>query len=130
MPHRDPHSGQPCAYLEARLAPPWDSIRVDENSQGRRYAGTTYKPPFVVVRRTSSPSEKYRATATIVLGNRQVAVENHLIILVPKNETVTECIELVKRLKHTKTNNWLNERIRCRHLTVSALRDLPWWEMA
>jgi len=23
-------------------------------------------------------------------------------------------------------NDWLNERIRCRHLTVKALQDLPW----
>jgi hypothetical protein len=29
-------------------------------------------------------------------------------------------------LKDMKANQFLDRRIRCRHLTVSALSDLPW----
>jgi hypothetical protein len=35
----------------------------------------------------------------------------------------------VARLKDPRTTTWLNERIRCRHLTVGAVRDLPWWNL-
>jgi len=35
---------------------------------------------------------------------------------------------LLASLTDRRTKAWLDERIRCRHLTVSAVRDLPIWE--
>jgi hypothetical protein len=54
-------------------------------------------------------------------------VENHLIVLRPKDGTIGACREVLGILKDERTTRWLNERIRCRHLTVAALDELPWW---
>jgi len=83
-------------------------------------------PPFVVIRRTSSPSDNPRARATIIRGNQSVAVENHLIALKPKSGYVRDCQKLTKMLAKPATDIFLNQRIRCRHLTVSAVKDIPW----
>ncbi len=56
------------------------------------------------------------------------AVENHLIVLRPKDGTIGKCKKLVKFLKGESTNQWFNQRIRCRHLTVSAVKDMPLME--
>jgi hypothetical protein len=82
-------------------------------------------PPFVVIRRTSSPSDKFRASGTIIAGKKAVAVENHLIVIRPKNSTLKDCNELLKLLKSEQTNNFLNERMRCRHLTVGIVKKIP-----
>jgi hypothetical protein len=37
-----------------------------------------------------------------------------------------DCEKLVQVLRRESTTEWLNERIRCRHLTVSAVADIPW----
>ena len=93
-----------------------------------RFNGKVFKPPFVVIRRTSSPSENYRAIAAIITGKENIAVENHLLVLMPKDNKIETCRELMVRLKDKRTNDWLNNRIRCRHLTVSSVSKLPWWE--
>jgi hypothetical protein len=36
---------------------------------------------------------------------------------------------LLRVLKSRKTDQWLNNRIRCRHLTVRSLNELPWWRI-
>ena len=41
-----------------------------------------------------------------------VAVENHLIVLLPNDRTVQTCRELLGRLRSPKTDNWLNARLR------------------
>jgi hypothetical protein len=126
VPHRDPQKGPCVAYVHARTLPPWGILnRVNER---RRFNGTLFQPPFVAVRRTSRPGDN-RAIATIISGKRKVAVENHLIALFPNNGTVGECKQLLRALKYLKTDRWLDKRIRCRHLTVSALKDLPWWRV-
>jgi hypothetical protein len=56
-----------------------------------------------------------------------VAIENHLLVLRPKDDSPKTCEELLGLLSLQRTNEWLNRRIRCRHLTVGALADLPWW---
>jgi hypothetical protein len=66
-----------------------------------------------------------RAVATLVRGEGTVAIENHLIVLLPKDGRLKTCAKLLDSLKHENTTKWLNERIRCRHLTVSALSQLP-----
>ena len=124
VPHRDLQKGPCVAYVHARTLTPWREVkRIGER---RKFNGTLFEPPFVAVRRTSRPGDK-RAIASIVRGKRKVAVENHLIVLFPKRKTIGECRKLVQVLKSAETDRWLNKRIRCRHLTVQALQELPWW---
>ena len=122
VPHRDRQEGPCLAYLHARTAGAWSEIsRVPET---RKYSGNAFTPPFVVVRRTSRPGDK-RAIGTIVKGKRKVAIENHLLVLLPKKKTLGECRAILRILKSKATDEWLNQRIRCRHLTVEALKTLP-----
>lgn len=125
VPHRDPKEGPWWPYIYARVLPKWKTVRIFPNH--RRFAGKVFKPPFVVVRRTSRPEDAYRAVGTVISGDNEVAVENHLIVLTPKDGLVRTCRELLEVLRTPETNDWLNERIRCRHLTVPALQDLPYW---
>ena len=125
VPHRDLLDGPRLPYLHARGLPAWQSVTA--GSEHRQYLGTTFVPPFVVVRRTSRPEDSYRAVGTIVTGQIPVAVENHLLVFKPKSGLVEDCRRLLRNLCAPETNKWLNERIRCRHLTVSALCELPWW---
>jgi len=125
VPHRDPKKGLWYRYLDCNTALPWGEI---DKLKKRRFSGTTFKPPFVVLRRTSSPSDKNRVIVTLVKGSSPVAVENHLIVLIPKDGTVKTCKSVLANLKRSETTEWLNKRIRCRHLTVPALKELPWWE--
>jgi hypothetical protein len=122
--YRNPHNGPWYPFVQARDLPSWTVVSTIAHH--RRFSGKTVKPPFVVVRRTSRPDDKNRAVATVVTGTDRVAVENHLLVLRPKDGTVRTCNLLLKRLRNSVTNKALNRRIRCRHLTVSALGDLPW----
>jgi hypothetical protein len=123
VPHRDSLEGPIHPYLYARIAPAWQTI--DHISEERPYRGTVFPPPFVVVHRTSSPMDKNRCVATIVNEKREVAVENHLLVLLPHDKSLQSCKHLLEVLKSPQSSEWLNERIRCRHLTVAALRELP-----
>jgi hypothetical protein len=91
-----------------------------------RFQGKTYEPPFVAVRRTSKAEYKTRCLATLVTGRSPLAVDDHLLIVSPKDGKVSTCKRLLKVLADAQTTTWMNARIRCRHLTVSALRDVPW----
>jgi hypothetical protein len=124
VPHRHPEKGPCVAYLHAKKLPPWKTVK--QMNEYRKFTGTLFEPPFVAVRRTSRPGDK-RAIATILIGKHKIAVENHLIALFPNRKTITECEELLRVLKCPQTDRWLDKRIRCRHLTVGALEDLPWW---
>lgn len=124
VPYRAPHTGPRRRYVHPRNVSPWKTVR--RISETRKFSGTSFKPPFVVIRRTSRPEDKFRAVGTQILGIRPVAVENHLIVCTPKDGTVTTCGALVKVLRRKQTNRFLNDRIRCRHLTISSLRELPW----
>ncbi|MBA7707417.1 hypothetical protein ES703_116289 [subsurface metagenome] len=127
VPHRDPEKGPCVAYVHAKTLPAWG--RVKRINEQRRFNGTLFKPPFVAVRRTSRPGDK-RAIATIITGKRKIAAENHLLVLLPKDKTISLCKKLIKILRTAKTDIYLNKRIRCRHLTVSALAEVPWWELS
>jgi len=124
VPHRDPKKGRWHPYIYSRILPKWETVR--RFSTHRRFAGKVFKPPFVAVRRTSRPEDQYRAVGTLVSGHEEIAVENHLIVLTPKDGLVRTCRELLEVLRSPETNDWLNERIRCRHLTVPALQELPY----
>ena len=123
VPHRDPKKGKWHPYIHARNVPTWEIIREFKTS--RRHQGKAYEPPFVAIRRTSRPGDKYRATATVIAGERPVAVENHLIVCEPRDGKFTTCQKLITHLKTTAVNEFLDTRIRCRHLTVGAVREVP-----
>lgn len=126
VPHRAPRNGKILGYLTAKNAPVWGE--VSQPSQFENFQARIEKGPFVIVRRTSSPSDKKRARATLVTYKLEVLVENHLLILKPHNGTINECQSLMRLLEDARTDQWLNNHIRCRHLTVSALSQLPWWD--
>jgi hypothetical protein len=127
VPYRDPREGPKHPYIHARTALGWATLNNIKDE--RQYKGSLFKPPFVVVHRTSSPSDRNRCVGTIVTGNRKVAVENHLIVLCPKDKSLQRCRELIEIFRCPRTNEWLNKRICCRHLTVSAVKELPWWRL-
>ena len=125
VPHRHPETGPRIGYIHARALPPWgECAQVTET---RRFDGRLFDPPFVAVRRTSRPDAGKRAIATLILGQDPVAVENHLIVVLPKDRRVDTCRKLIERLRSPKTDSWLDVRLRCRHLTTRALSEMPWW---
>jgi len=123
VPHRDPETGNEHPYIHPRCVPTWTIMR--DFPESRRHEGLVYKPPFVVIRRTSRPGHPYRATATIIAGKLPVAVENHLIVCEPKDGKLSTCRSLMKQLKTPEVNDYLNARIRCRHLTVGSVSAIP-----
>ena len=125
VPHRHPETGPLVPYIHARSIPSWSEC--DDIAETRRFAGRTFAPPFVTVRRTSRPDSGSRALATLILGNHPVAVENHLIVLLPKDGMIESCRQLMRRLRSPRTDAWINSRLRCRHLTTRALAEMPWW---
>jgi hypothetical protein len=123
VPHRDPEVGPEYPYIHPRCVPPWIVMR--EFSEVRRHNGVAYLAPFVVIRRTSRPGHPYRATATVIAGKQVVAVENHFIVCKPKDNTLSSCRELMRQLRKDVVNDFLNDRIRCRHLTVGSVGAIP-----
>ena len=126
VPHRDPHLGHWFPFIHAHDLPAWKTVNTDEISSHRRFSGTKYTPPFLVVRRTSRPGDKNRAVGTVIRGKRSVAVENHLVVLKPKDGLLRTCRNALEKLHCSDTDVWLNERIRCRHLTVPSIGEIPW----
>ena len=123
VPHRDPEKGKWHPYIHARSVPMWKTMREFEES--RQHEGKVYEPPFVVIRRTSRPGHPYRAAATVIAGKKSVAVENHLIVCEPKAKTLKMCKKLMTQLQTATVNEFLDDRIRCRHLTVGAVAAIP-----
>ncbi|WP_345842096.1 N-6 DNA methylase [Shewanella algae] len=124
--YRDPEEGKEYPYLYSKNCPKWETIKSVPDR--RRFSGTVLTPPFVVVKRTSSPSDKDRASATLINLDKPVAVENHIIVIKPKDGKVETCKKLMKVLQSEQTNIFLNERIRLRHLTVGVVKDIPFIE--
>lgn len=126
VPHRDPKLGPERAYICAKTTPAWDRAFVPVTR--RRFEGTTFSPPFVAIRRTSSPSDRFRAVATVVTGDEPVAVENHLLVAKPLRGGLARCEVLVATLRSDAINTRLNAVMRCRHLTTGVIKALPWAE--
>jgi hypothetical protein len=78
-----------------------------------------------VLRRTSRPGHPYRAAATVILGKAPVAVENYLIVREPHDKSADTCRALMAQLHTQCANDFLDQRIRCRHLTVGAVNPIP-----
>lgn len=123
VPHRDEESGPLRRYIHPRNIPVW--VEVTRISEKRRHEGLAYQPPFVVLRRTSRPGHPYRAAGTVILGKRPVAVENHLIVCEPHDKSPDTCRALMAQLHTQRVNEFLDHRIRCRHLTVEAVKEIP-----
>ena len=128
VPHRDPNKGPWRKFICARSATPWKKVRTLHSS--RRHIGRVFTGPFVVVRRTSRPGDAKRALATIVAVRDPVAVENHLLVIMPRDRTLECCDRIVKVLSDSRTTQWLDHRIRCRHLTVQSLEEIPEWSLS
>ena len=125
VPHRHNNRGQWHPYLHALGLAKWEVVNV-AGLPKKRFNGTVFSPPFVAVRRTSRPGDSGRAIGTVILGDRPVAVENHLIVVSPKDASLDTCQQILNLLQSDATDVWLDRRIRCRHLTVGALEELPW----
>jgi hypothetical protein len=126
VPFRLDGKGRWCGYFHADQLPPWQTVSRIE--QRIRFRGTTYTPPFVAIRRTSKADYQVRCIGTVVTGSEPIAVENHLLIAIPRDKKVATCQKLLQVLQLESASRWMNERIRCRHLTVGAVGDLPWPE--
>lgn len=122
VPHRDKETGPLTPYIDSSETSGFNEIQP---IQKRRFSGTPYKGPFVVINRTSSPDDPNRLVSTIVNTTNLVMVENHLIILQPPDGRLSTCRKLVNKLKNPSVLEWINQRIRCRHLTVTAIKDIP-----
>lgn len=122
--NRDPQAGPARLYLDARSRGTGREVRPVVR---RRFEKQVVNPPFVVVARTSRPEQREQAglRATIVRGDEPVAVENHLLVLVPHDHTVRGCRRVAALVGSKDAAEFLNERLRCRHLTVQALREIP-----
>lgn len=124
VPHRDPETGPEVPFLTTK-----NILSKEGNRPTRRYSGRLYSGPMVLVSRTSRPGQSPRARATLLQDKASAAVENHLLVLKPLDQSVDSCHRLVALLNDPRTTDFLDERIRCRHLTVGAVRDIPWLEM-
>lgn len=124
--NRDPKKGIERGYIVSRGLPNWSIFDSPDNF--RKYNGKAIEPPFVVIKRTSRMNDENRANATIINTKSPVYVDNHLIVLKPKTGLLSDCKKILKILKNNKTNVWLNEAIRCRHLTVKIVSKIPIWQ--
>ena len=124
--YRDPREGPKSVFLTSRRLVPWETMAAWD--EWRNFGGRLIKPPFVAVKRTSRRGDKHRALGTIINAQSDVAVENHVIVLRPKDGTIATCELLLESLMLPATTEWLDERICCRHLTNAALRELPLWQ--
>jgi len=123
VPHRDTEEGSLVPYLDTSNAVIKTEIVVSKKS---RYECTMKKPPFVVIRRTSGPNDFPRLKCTIVKGNESVAVENHLIVLEPIDGKLKTCRSFMEFSCGDGVTELINKKIRCRHLTVGAVKEIPW----
>ncbi|MDR6985383.1 hypothetical protein J2X32_004048 [Rheinheimera pacifica] len=122
--YRDKEEGTDYPYIHPKNVPAWSEVA--NYPERRKFLGKAVLPPFVVIRRTSSPSDKFRAIGAIIDGKEPIAVENHLIVVKPLTGGISECRKLLRVLKSEETNKFLNVRIRCRHLTVEAVKEIPY----
>ena len=125
VPHRHSETDSQHPFLHAKGVPLGGTFSVDD-AETRGFQQTPFTPPFVVVRRTSRPGDWARGVGTLICGTTATQVENHLIVVKPKDGSVETCKHVVDMLALKSSKKWLDGRIRCRHLTVRALKEMPW----
>ncbi|RQV10616.1 hypothetical protein DF039_26750 [Burkholderia cenocepacia] len=122
VPHRLTGRGKWAAYLCVKSAPPFSETTPQKKL---RFEGALFNPPFLVIRRTSNPADTHRIIPTVVTGEHPVAVENHLIAIFPKSNELSSCLALYRQLVSHQSREWLDNAIRCRHITKRVLLNLP-----
>jgi hypothetical protein len=121
--NRDPHEGIIRPYIISKGLEGWKELTHTDLK--RKHKGKTIESPFVVIKRTSRHGDNHRAVATLVIIPEPVYVDNHLIVLKPLKGGIKACKKLLKALKSTSIDDWINDRIRCRHLTVKVVAEIP-----
>ena len=53
-------------------------------------------------------------------------MDNHIIVARPIDGSLAQCEKLLELLKRSSTTQWLDERYRCHHLPVEAIKHMPW----
>lgn len=124
---RDKRQGESRVYLSPKHVPSWE--RLNSAELRRKSERRPISSPFVIVRRMSRVGDRNRAVATLVDLDDVAVVDNHFIVLKPIAGGLEICEKLMDVLRHPATDDWLDQRIRCRHLTVGAVRDIPWLTM-
>ncbi|WP_188188493.1 N-6 DNA methylase [Nonomuraea sp. SYSU D8015] len=125
VPHRHAVEGPLVPYLTVQDVPVGATVT---EAPKRHFNGRLHKAPFLVLRRTSAPTRtpgKRLSVSIIDASLGEVAVENHLVIVKPKDLRQLSCARLKRLLEASDVTSWLDERIRTRHLTKTALLDLP-----
>ncbi len=123
VPFRHEEQGAAVPYVHPQNLPLYGTAKVP--SELRRFAGPLVDPPFIAVRRTSRPGDRPRAKAVVIDGQEPVAVENHLLVITPVSGTLQACKRLAASLVAEEASRWLDARLRGRHLTVTAMGELP-----
>ena len=124
VPHRDSQTGDLQYYLTARNVATGKVIRdfKDQIKSLHKSVGG----PFVTIKRTSSPSDKFRCAASLIDSRKSFFVENHLIVLKAKQTmSLTRYRKIMHYLIGDECTCFLNQTIRCRHLTVSIVKQIP-----
>ena len=121
--NRDLNEGVKRPYIISKGLKGWTECNQTELT--RRHKGKSVQSPFVVIKRTSRFGENDRAIATLISIPEQVFVDNHLIVLQPKEGGIETCRKLLDVLKMPCTSDWINSQIRCRHLTVKVVSNIP-----
>jgi N-6 DNA Methylase len=124
--NRDPHEGPEFPFMIARDLPQQGEAGIP--MRVRRFSGRLFTPPFVLLRRTSRPTinDGTRAPGVLITGQDAVAIDNHLLVARPHDGTVDACRRLLLTLQAESTTSFLDQRLRCRHLTVKAVQEIPW----
>lgn len=121
--NRDKTEGVERPYLVSRGLLGWTTI--SECNRRRKHSGKTYSSPLVVIKRTSRVGDAHRTIATIVNLEEPLYIDNHLIVLIPKSGKISTCRSLLKKLKSRATTDFVDQQIRCRHLTVKVVSNIP-----
>lgn len=123
--YRDEKKGPSRPYIISKGLKGWTTL--ESTTHARKHPGEPFVGPLVVIKRTSRFGDPHRAIATIIHFDTPVFIDNHLIVLKPKKGGLSACRKVLAILKDTRTTDWLNNAIRCRHLTVPLIKKLPVW---
>lgn len=121
--NRDPKIGANLPYIISRGLEGWATIT--QTLMQRQHEGKSFNSPFVVIKRTSRMGDAHRAIATLINIETPVFVDNHLIVIQPKSGTIEDCNYILERLRQQQIDEWINDQIRCRHLTVKVVSKIP-----
>ncbi len=123
--HRSKEDGSLYPFITPKMIKSNNIVNTDDSIDKRKFIATLYEPPFLVIKRTSSPSDKIRAKACLVLGSTPVLVDNHFIIVKSINDDIAIYKKLLIFLQSTDISQYLNNNIRCRHLTTKVIKKIP-----